>query len=107
MELKLNIYKNKNDIEKTYVSTTFDIMFGTIEDIFEPIEIDKLDNSVELGKMILRVMPSVKPFLKDVFEGLTDDELRRTKAKEVIALFVEIYKYSFEEFNGLGGSEKN
>lgn len=107
MELKLNIYNNKKEIEKTYVSNTFDIMFGTIEDIFEGIEIDKLTNAVELGKMVLRLMPTIKPFLKDVFEGLTDEELRRAKSTDIIALFIEIYKFGFSEFNTLGGNEKN
>ena len=31
MELKLNIY-NKKNIEKTYSTDTYDLMFGTVED---------------------------------------------------------------------------
>ena len=106
MELKLNIY-NKNEIEKTYVTDTFDLMYGTIEDIFGVVDIDKIDNATELGKMVLRLLPAVKPFLKEIFEGLTDDELRRVKVKELIPLFVAIFEYGFDELSNLGGSSKN
>ena len=108
MELKLNVYKaHSKEIEKTYVAETFSIMFGTIEDIFENINIDNIANSVELGKMVVKLLPAVKPFLKDVFDGLTDAELRRTKVNDIIAIFIEIYKYGFAEFNSLGGKSKN
>lgn len=106
MELKLNIY-NRNEIEKTYVTDTYDLMYGTIEDIFEVIDLDRLDNMAELGKMVLRLMPAIKPFLKDIFEGLTDEELRRVKVRELVPLFISIFKYGFEELNTLGGNEKN
>jgi hypothetical protein len=105
MELKLNIY-NKNEIEKTYMSDTYDIKYGTIEDILDVVDLDKINNANELGKMVIRILPLVKPLLKDIFEELTDEELRRTKVRELIPLFSEIFKYSFDELFNLGG-EKN
>lgn len=105
MELKLNIY-NKNEIEKTYMSDTYDIKYGTIEDILDVVDLDKINNANELGKMVIRILPLVKPLLKDIFEELTDEELRRTKVRELIPLFSEIFKYSFDELFNIGG-EKN
>lgn len=100
MELKLNIYKGK-ELEKTYTCETYDIMFGTVEDLLNLIDLDKMNDQLELGKMIIKAIPLLKPFLKDVFDGLTDDELRRTKVKELIPLFVNIFVYAFSEFGGI------
>lgn len=100
MELKLNIYKGKN-IEKTYTCETYDVMFGTIEDLINLIDLDKLSNEVEVGKMVIKGIPLLKPFLKDVFDGLTDEELRNTKVKELIPLFIDIFRYAFSEFAGI------
>lgn len=104
MELKLNIYKGKT-IEKTYKAETFDIMFGTVEDLLNIIDLEKLNSDTEIAKLIIKVFPLLKPFLKDVFEGVTDDELRRTKIKELIPLFVNIFVFALKELNS--NSSKN
>ena len=36
--MKLNIYKDQTTIEKTYEAETYDIMFGTVEDLFRVLE---------------------------------------------------------------------
>ena len=104
MELKLNIYKGKT-IEKTYKAETFDIMFGTVEDLLNIIDLEKLNSDTEIAKLIIKVFPLLKPLLKDVFEGVTDDELRRTKIKELIPLFVDIFVFPLKELNN--NSSKN
>lgn len=93
-DIKLNIYKsdNKNEVEKTYTADTYDLMLGTVEDIMAVVDFDKLDNNMEVGKMVLKAYPQLKPFLKDIFEGLTDEELKHIKVKELIPLFVEVFK---------------
>lgn len=107
MELKLNIYskENKNEIEKTYITDTVNIMFGTIEDIFEIVDIEKINNNEEIVKMVIKGMKLLKPFLKNVFDGLTDDELRQTNIKELVVVFVEIFKYTFNEIMGMPNSK--
>lgn len=106
MELKLNIYNGKV-IEKTYITDTYDLMYGTIEDVLNVIDLDKIDKSIELGKMIIRLLPLIKPFLKDVFDGLTDEELRHTKVKEVKQIFEKIFSYGFDLLIGVEDGSKN
>lgn len=106
MELKLNIYKNSKEVEKTYIAETVDIMFGTIEDILGLIDGKSLDNTDDMLQLATGAIKELKPFLKEVFEGLTDEELRRTKLKELIPLFVDLFKYAIGELKDLGG-EKN
>ena len=87
--MKLNIYE-KGQVVKTYEAETADILYGTVEDLIELIDLDKLQNleskesQLEIGKTILKGVPILMPFLKEIFIGLTDEELRKTKVKELI-----------------------
>lgn len=111
MELKLNIYEKKKII-KTYSSDTYDIMFGTIEDLINIIDLDKLgsDNDIELinvaVELVMKSFDAIKWLLKDIFEGLTDEELRHTKTSEVASTLVEIVRFTIAQI-GKGGNGKN
>lgn len=94
--LKLNIY-DKNKITKTYTAEAAYLTYGTIEDIIGLIDFDKINDTAELGKSIIRAIPILKPMLKEIFEELTDEEMRKTRVNELVPLFVEIFKYAFSE----------
>lgn len=108
MQLLLNVYdpQTKN-IAKQYTAETVDIMFGTIEDVIDIIDIDKLDDNMEWAKVIALSMKKLKPLLKEVFTGVTDEELKNTKIKELIPLFINIFKYMVSEIKGLDDNSKN
>ena len=99
-DLKLNIYNGK-EIEKTYVSEEIDIMFGTVEELLEVINFDNLKDENEVVKVVIATLKNLKPFLKQIFDGLTDEEIKRTKVKELVPLFVKIVKYSVDELKSL------
>ena len=94
--IKLNVYKkeNKKEVEKTYSVEGYDLMMGTVEDFIQYVDVDKLDNDVEILKMVMGCLGQIKPLLLDVFDELTEDELKRTKIKEVLACIVDIVKAS-------------
>lgn len=102
--MKLNIY-NKREIVKTYVAETYDLMFGTVEDILKLINIDSMKTGSDteiikmVGSMLVDGIGDVKWLLFDVFDGLNDEELRNTKVSEVAAVVIEIVKYSIAEMN--------
>ena len=111
MDLKLNIYE-KRKVIKTYTAETYDLMFGTVEDLLNVIDIDNIqaDNRTELLKAVAKVlahsMDIVKPLLKDVFEGLTDEELRNTKISEIVDALSNIVTYSINQITK-GNNGKN
>ena len=108
MQLLLNIYDTETKkIAKQYTAETVDIMFGTIEDLIEIIDVDKLNDNMEWAKVIALAMKKLKPLLKEVFTGVTDEELKNTKVKELIPLFINILSYMMSEINGLGSGSKN
>ena len=108
MELVLNIYDEKTKmIAKQYTAETADIMFGTIEDLIDVIDVDKLNDNMEWAKVIVLAMKKLKPLLKEVFTGVTDEELKNTKVKELVPLFINIIKFMMSEIKGMGGGSKN
>lgn len=102
--MKLNIYKGR-EVVKTYTADTYDLMFGTVEDIAEAIKLDdmKIGDDREIMKMALglitRSMDTVKDLLKDIFDGITDDEIKHTKLKEIGAVLVECVQYTIVEMS--------
>lgn len=97
--LTLNIYdaEDHSRIEKTYTSDTFDIMFGTLEDFMSVIKIDTITNRQQVAANALKAFGSLRPLLKDVFRGVTDEELSRTKVPELIPLFGDIFVVAMDE----------
>ena len=109
--MKLNIYKGKK-IEKTYEADSYDLMFGTVEDIAEAVNLDQLKTGSDveiitmIGKLVLNSMDTVKDLLKDIFEGITDEEIKRTKVKEIAAVLLDVVKFTIAQLN-LGNNGKN
>ena len=109
--MKLNIYEKKQ-IVKTYEAESYDLMFGTVEDVLTIFDVDSLTSGadVELIQMVGRALPkcinTVKPLLKDIFEGLTDDELKNVKMKDIASVIVEVVKYAFAQMS-IGVDTKN
>ena len=109
--MKLNIY-NKREVVKTYEADTYDLMFGTIEDVAEAIDLDSLKTGTDVeiikmaGKLVLTSMDTIKDLLKDIFDGITDEEIRKAKTLEIAAVLLEVVKYTIKQLN-IGADEKN
>ena len=112
MEFKLNIYNGK-EIEKTYIANDFMLKTGTAEDILGLVDVDKLSGSLddnatifEIIKIVTKAFHSFNPMMKEIFEGLTDDEYRRTSIIEVGRVVVQVIKYTFVQLSN-AASGKN
>lgn len=102
--ISLNIYKNdnKNEVEKTYTVEGYDLMLGTVEDVLQVIDIEKLNDKQEITKMALKCMKKIKPLLVDIFPGVTDEELNRVKVKELIEVIIDVCAATAETLDLLG-----
>lgn len=91
--ITLNIYSkaNKNEVVKTYTTDSVDLMFGTVEDILNIIDLDKINDQKAMAVMVVKCWAQLKPFLKDIFTGLTDDDITCIKINEMIPLFIDIF----------------
>ena len=109
MELKLKIY-NGNTVEKEYTAETIDFSFGVVEDILDALDLDnmKTGSKTELAGIIIKCSKQLKPFLKDIFPGVTDEEIRRTHIQNLIEVFKGLYNYATTELGAAtAGTEKN
>lgn len=109
--MKLNIY-DKKKIIKTYEVDTYDVFYGTIEDISKVLKFDKLEtgSDVEIIKMCFSAFNEsrkiINKLFKDIFDGLTDDELKKTHVREMVDVVKEIVYFTFGQLN-LGNNSKN
>ena len=102
--MKLNIY-NKRQVVKTYEADSYDLPFGVIEDVADVIKLDTIQtgSNAELIKMaadvVLRCKDTVKDLMKDIFDGITDEELKTAKVTEMARVLIEVVKYTGEQLN--------
>lgn len=108
MELKLNIYSKDKSIEKTYIKNDYEVMYGPVDDLLGLLDVEALTNSKnadDLISAVSRLLRSrkdvIEPLLKDIFEGLTDEELRRTKMIELVGVLVGLTGFSFDQVKAL------
>ena len=109
--MKLRIY-DKKVVVKTYEADKYDLMFGTLEDAAEAVKLDELQTGTDVeiikmvGGFVFTSMDTVKSLMKDIFEGLTDDELRNTKVSDMATVLVDVVKFTIEQLN-IGAKRKN
>lgn len=100
--MKLNIYKNQKEIEKTYEVDAYDIMYGTVEDVFDILEgVENTNDTSEILAVINKNRDKLNDLLLDIFggEGLTKEELRKIKVKEIVPVFIDLFRYVKESFS--------
>ena len=85
--------------EKTYTAESYDLMLGTVEEFMQIIDIDKVNDNLEVAKMVVKCYGQIRPLLKDVFIGVTDDELNQVKVKELIPVIIEICTTIIEDLD--------
>ena len=102
--MKLHVYE-KRQIVKTYEADTYDLPFGVIEDVADVIKLDELDtgSNAELikiaGNVVLKCKDTVKDLMKDIFDGITDEELKKTRVTEMAQVLIEVVKYTGEQLS--------
>lgn len=108
--MKLTIYENKKPV-KTYTAETYDLMFGTVEDIAEAMNLDNLRTGSDVEiiglavDLIKRNMTTVKDLLKDIFDGLTDEEIKHTRVRDIARVLLDVVKYTIGQLKT--GDSKN
>ena len=108
MKLELKVYDRKGkEVEKSYETDTYSLMFGTMEDFLEVINLDAFTgngNKTELAAAVTNLirggMDKFKPLLMDVFDGITEDELRRCRVADLVKVVIKIVNYSIDEIKG-------
>lgn len=108
MNLVLKIYDEKGqNVVKSYESTTYDLMFGTVMSLMELLKIEELDNQVEMLKTIYSAWDEIKTVLSDVFPDVTDEDWKHVKVKELLPIIVDIAKFAVTDMFSIPTDSKN
>jgi len=114
--LKLDVYAydaetgrtSQTEVAKTVTAETYDLMYGTIEDILGLL--DAVSGDVDENAILRAVSENwgkLSILLLDVFPQLTRDDLRHVKIKEVVPVMAELFRYVVVSFVGNGDGLKN
>ncbi|MCR0569363.1 hypothetical protein MKC54_10970 [[Clostridium] innocuum] len=104
--MKLDIYKGRKII-RTVKTDAYDISLGTVEDVLHILDdismTDELSPQEEVRIMynlVRQNFDKLKALLLDMFieDGLTEEELKHVRLKDMIPLFVELLAYVKESF---------
>ena len=102
--MRLNIYKGKQVI-KTYEASTYDLMFGTLEDVADAVKLDELKTGTDaeiikmIGNLVLNSMGTVRDLMMDIFDDITEEELKHTKVKEIATVLRDVVVYTISQLN--------
>lgn len=109
--MKLDIYDHKT-VVKTYETDTYEIMFGTVEDLINAAKLDTIEKGsdaeivVAATNLVTTSMGTVKDLLKDIFDGLTDDEIKHTRVSDIVNVIVEVILYAVGQISVFGGNKR-
>lgn len=109
--MKLNVYEKKQ-IVKTYEVDEYDLLWGVVEDVADAIKVDELKtgSNEEIMKLAVNLVVTGKDtvnfLLKDIFEGLTDEEIRKLRVSEIAKVLVDVVKFTIKQLN-IGVNQKN
>lgn len=108
MNLILKIYDDKGkNVLKTYESTTYDLMFGTVMSLMDLLKVEDLDNQVELLKIVHTAWGEIKDVLSAVFPEATDDDWKHVKVKELLPILIGIIKFAISDMMSVPTDSKN
>lgn len=114
--LTLNVYAHdsetgrtsQTEVAKTVTAEAYDIMFGTVEDILGLIDAvgDGSDDSGVI-RAVVENWEKLCTLLLDVFPGLTREDLKHIKVREVVPVMVDLFRYVVDGFGGNKSGLKN
>ena len=97
MDIKLNVYDREGNITKTVEAKEADLYFGSIRSIMELLNIESMEDTADLLKVIYNAWDELVVVLNDCFPEMTYEDWRFVKLKELIPEVMNILYYSFGE----------
>lgn len=110
--MKLNIYKG-DEIVKTYEKDSYRLRFGVVEDVAQAVNLDELKEGTEaeilrmIAKLVITSLDTIKGLMKDIFPGLTDEEIRDCSVDEMAMVIFEVIEFTVKQLNIRGNKSKN
>jgi hypothetical protein len=97
MELKITVYDKDDKVIKECKAQTIDIKFGQVAALMELMDVENVNDSVELLRIVHKAWKQVIAILSKVFPDMNDDDWENVSMKELLPVVVTILKSSFSE----------
>jgi hypothetical protein len=91
----INVYDDDDKIIKTSEAQMVDLKFKTVRSLIELLNVENVDDTGALMKMIYSAWDSVMAILGKVFPDLSADDWDNVKVSELIPTVLKIIKGSF------------
>ena len=97
MELKIKVYDDDDNVIKECTAQTVDIRFGQVSAIMELVNVEKIEDTGELLRIVNSAWKQLKKILSKVFPNMNDEDWENVSVKELLPVVVSILKMSFSE----------
>lgn len=106
-KLVLNVYDNEDNIVKTSTAELIELKFGSIRKLMKLLNIDNIDDTSELLKVLYGAWEQITKVLTGCFPDMTDEDWDNVKVSELIPVLMGILKYSFTKMLTIPTDSKN
>lgn len=106
-KLVLNVYDNEDNIVKTSTAELIELKFGSIRKLMKLLNIDNIDDTSELLKVLYGAWEQITKVLTGCFPDMTDEDWDNVKVSELIQVLMGILKYSFAQMLTIPTDPKN
>lgn len=97
MELKITVYDEDDNAVKECKAQTIDIKFGQISAIMELLDVESVEDSLQLMKVVRRAWKQLTKLLSKIFPDMNEEDWDYVSGKELLPVVVAILKDSFRE----------
>lgn len=105
--LKINVYDDNDNIVKTCEAQVIDLKFGAIRSIMKLLNVDDLDNTAELLKVVYNAWEQLTAILSKCFPDMKESDFDNVRLAELIPVVITILKLSFGKVLEIPNDSKN
>lgn len=103
----LNVYDNENNIVKTCEAVDADLKFGAIRSIMKLLNIDDINDTARLLKVVYSAWEQLTAILSQCFPDMEEEDWDNVKLEELIPVIVGILRTSFGKILTIPSDSKN
>ena len=97
MELKITVYDDNDNVMKECTAQTVDVKFGQVAAIMELLDVESVEDSIQMMRMIKKAWKQLVRILSKIFPDMEEDDWDNVSLKELLPVLVMILKDSFKE----------
>jgi hypothetical protein len=104
---ELTVYDKTGEVVKTCTAKPVDLEFGTIRSLMELLNVDNIEDTSELLRVVYGAWDELIGILGRCFPDMEYDDWSHIPLKELIPTLVQILRYSVGEILTIPKDEKN